>query len=67
MKYSSNELFGGGHEDRLTEQAYALEGRKAEIKRELEELMRSYAAITGKKEIKRRTQKLGEAPNDWKN
>ena len=46
--------------------ANELELEKLQIKREIEQLMREYAKISGNRELARRAHKVGRAPNDWK-
>lgn len=47
--------------------ANELELEKLQIKREIEQLMKEYAKVTGNRELARRAHKVGKAPNDWKN
>ncbi len=49
------------------EVANALELDRLKVKKEIEELMREYAKISGCKELGNRPHKVGKAPNDWKN
>ena len=43
-----------------------LEEARAEVVREIEEIMFEAAPLTRKKAMKHRKYKLGKAPNDWK-
>ena len=42
-----------------------LEQARADVVRQIEEIMLEAAQMTGKKVMKRRKYKLGKAPNDW--
>lgn len=56
-------------EIKLTEREAAirsLEKQRADVNREIEELLRSYAKLSGRAALARRKYRVGEAPNDWK-
>ena len=58
---NDNDLRGGAKLDAIS----ALEKDRLELTREMEELARKYAKISGHKKLSHRRQSVGKAKNDW--
>lgn len=58
---AENDLRAGEKLDAIS----ALEQDRLELTRQMEELCRRYAKISGNKKLAKRKFKVGRAPNDW--
>lgn len=65
MKKKSAAIAGTNTETTRMQKAHELEVERLAVKRELEEVMAKYAKLSGQKSLKKRKNKVGEAPNDY--